>query len=95
MMGRVAQDILKAIADERFGITSHAAERLRKRLVPAWQAVDATASAQCLRERPNDHPFPVAEFEIVLPDGTKAKCVRSWRITTRSAMLVTLHFYDQ
>lgn len=94
-MGRIASDILAAIAEGRYAIGMHAAGRLRLRRIPAWQAVAATLDAKFLKEDAAAQPNPKAEFELLLADGASAHAVWSWLAEDRSSLLVTVHFYER
>lgn len=93
-MGEIFRKVREALAEDGYVFTRHATHRLRRRHIPAWQAVALTLEGTLLRERPNDEPFPVAEVEIRLADGTKAKCVWSWSEHDGMARLVTVHYFQ-
>lgn len=94
-MGALFELIRRAIADEQYIISVHAAMRLRQRRVPAWQVAGATGEGRLLRERPKDRPNPVVEVEILLADGTSALAVWAWLAPDATAKLVTLHYFDR
>ncbi len=93
-MGRLFQDIKQAVAEERYIIGRHANERLRKRLIPAWQVVSGLETGTLLVERPDARPNPAAEVQQLLADGTPVKAVWAWMADERVAKLVTVHFFD-
>lgn len=72
----------------------HANWRLRKRGIPAWQAVAGLGGARLLRERPRDRPNPVIEVEQLLADGTPIKAVWAWMKADEAAKLLTVHYLD-
>jgi hypothetical protein len=94
-LSALADNIRKAIRDERFVFGAHADERLRERRVVGWQVVDGMGAAKLLRERLREKPNPIAEFELVLADGTPLKAIWSWIAVDRTAKLVTVHFFDR
>ncbi len=93
-MGELFRNITDALAREQFLFTRHATHRLRRRHIPGWQAVSLTMEGRLIRERPDDEPLPVAEVEILLADGTRAKAVWSWSKKDGTARLVTVHFIE-
>lgn len=94
-MGKLADSILSAVATERILISSHADDMFRERGVVAWQVVECMADARLLLERPRSHPNPVAEFELLLADGTPVKAVWAYIAQLNVAKLVTVHFFDR
>ena len=93
-MNTLPQNIKAAVDREDYLITEHAGRRLDKRCIPDWQVVAGVEAAMVLRERPYDLPFPVVEFEQVLPDGTPVKTVWSWVAESGVANLVTAHYFN-
>lgn len=89
------EQIRDAIADERYLIGLHAAERLDERGIPDWQVVAAMTGATLILERPHNRPNPSIEARILLPDGTAAKAVWAWIAGLRAAKLVTVHYFDE
>ncbi|MEM6554112.1 MAG: DUF4258 domain-containing protein [Planctomycetota bacterium] len=75
--------------------TAHADLRLRERQIETWQVEAAVAEAELIRERPDDRPLPAVEMRLLLPDGTPCKAVWSWLPASRTAKLVTVHFFDR
>jgi hypothetical protein len=57
-----------------------------------WQIVGAIDDAVLIRERPDNVPNPIAEFEQTLADGTRVKVVWAWIPAAGTAKLVTVHF---
>lgn len=94
-MGRLFDEIKQAIANDRYVIGQHAAERLDERGIAEWQVVAAFASGRLLSERTNTRPNPSIEVEELLADGTEVKVVWSWLSLSRVAKLVTVHFFDE
>ena len=93
-MNTLPQNIKDAIDREDYLLTEHAAGQLDKRNIPDWQVIAGMEDAVVLRERPNDSPFPVVEFEQALPDGTPVKTVWSWMAALEVANLVTVHYFN-
>ncbi len=93
-MGQLYQDIKQAVTEERYVIGRHANERLRKRLITAWQILSGVETGTLLVERSNATPNPVVEVQQELADGTPVKTVWAWVADGRIAKLVTVHFFD-
>ena len=94
-MSALADNIRQAIHDERYVFGAHADQRLRERGILGWQVVAGMDTAKVIRERPNNIPNPVVEFESILPDGTPFKMVWAWISAEHTAKLVTVHFLDR
>ena len=94
-MGDVARAILTAVRAERFAFSVHATIRLRQRRIRPWQVIAGTLDGILIVERPESPPNPIAEFEITLPDGVRAKAVWAWLPEDDSAKLVTIHLFDR
>ena len=94
-MGKLLDQIRRAVADNRYLIGEHAGERLDERGIPDWQVVEALAEASLIVERPAAKPNAAVEVEQVLPDGTTVKAVWSWLPRSRAAKLVTVHYFDK
>lgn len=94
-MGRLTDDIRSAVAEGRYVLSLHAAQRLRERRVVEWQIADGLRTAAVLSERSSDRPNPSIEVEQSLPDATPVKVIWSWLATSRLARLVTVHFIDR
>lgn len=94
-MGKLADDIRRAVREERYGFGYHAQKRLRERRIMGWQVVQGMDGAKLLTEREDGIPFPVAEFEQELADGMPIKAVWAWIAATQEAKLVTVHFYPR
>ena len=60
-----------------------------------WQVIQGVEGARLLLEREAGIPFPVAEFEEELADGTPIKAVWAWIAASQEAKLVTVHFYPR
>ncbi len=67
----------------------------RDRGIALWQVIAGIPEAQLLIERPRSLPHPVAEYELILPDGTPVKAVWSYIAPLDVAKLVTVHFFDR
>ena len=48
-----------------------------------------------LAERPDGVPHAVAEFKLLLPDGSEIKAVWAFLPMSRQAKLVTVHFLEE
>ena len=91
-MGQLADNIRKAVRDNRYVIGDHADERLKERRIMDWQVIAGLEDARLLTEREDSLPNPTAEFEASLADGTPIKAVWAWISRLRMAKLVTVHF---
>lgn len=94
-MGRLFDTIRTTVADGRYVVGQHAAERLDERGVLEWQVVDGVEDGSLLVERPDDLPNPAVEVRQVLADGTEVKAVWSYIVSADVAKLVTVHFFDE
>lgn len=94
-MGRLWDVIRALVADDRYLVGEHAAERLEERRIMEWQAVAGLATAHLIAERPAAKPHPIVEVSELLPDGTEFKAVWSHLQQSGVAKLVTVHFFDQ
>jgi hypothetical protein len=87
--------IRQLVADEKYLVGQHAAERLEERGIMEWQAVAGLDDGVLLVERPDASPNPAVEVREVLPDGTEFKAVWSYLAESGVAKLVTVHFFDR
>ena len=94
-MGRLFDTIRVLVAEEKYLVGEHAAERLEERGIMEWQAVAALASGELEAEKPKANPNPAVEVREILPDGTEFKAVWSHLRGSGVAKLVTVHFYDE
>lgn len=94
-MGKLYQTIYQLIADGRYVVGQHAAERLEERGIMEWQAVAGVDDGVLIAERPRGKPNPAIEVKEVLPDGTEFKAVWSHLQQSGVAKLVTVHFFDE
>src|SRR5437870_173787 len=80
-----------ARSDMSLGVTRTiacvSAEFRRGRLFPA-------CDGKLLVERPKASPNPIVEVRQALADGTTFKAVWAWLRLSRSAKLVTIHFFE-
>ena len=83
------------MADDRYVVGEHAAERLEERGIMEWQAVAGLAGAVLIAERRDAKPNPAVEVSELLPDGTEFMAVWSHLRQSGVAKLVTVHFFDQ
>ncbi len=82
------------VANERYVVGQHAAERLEERDVLEWQVVVGVADAALIADHPKATPNPTVELAESLPDGTAVKAVWSYLRQSGVAKLVTVHFFD-
>jgi len=94
-VGQLFDRIRAAVEADRYAVALHAAQRLRERRVPQWQAVSGLRDATLLAERPRARPNPCVEVEQVLADGTPVKAVWAWLPYDQAAKLVTLHYLNR
>jgi hypothetical protein len=93
-MGQLFDTVRKPVAEDKYLIGEHAAERLEERGIMAWQVVAGVADAELIAERPLAAPNPAVELSESLVDGTPIKCVWSHLRQSGVAKLVTVHFFD-
>ena len=94
-MAQLFDLIRQLVAEERYVVGEHAAERLEERGIMEWQAVAALEEGELIAERPDATPNPAVEVREVLPDGTEFKAVWSHLRQSGVAKLVTVHFFDR
>jgi hypothetical protein len=94
-MGKLFDQIRKAVREEKFIVSNHADDRLRERSIELWQILAGLDGANLLSERPGDKPHPSVEVLLNLADGTPVKVVWSWVDFNGVAILVTVHFIDR
>lgn len=94
-MGKIHRTILGLVAEERYVVGEHAAERLDERGLLEWQAVAGLAEGMLIREKPRDKPHPTIEVREMLPGGAEFKAVWSHLRRVGVAKLVTVHFFDE
>lgn len=94
-MERLFNVICRLVADGRYVVGEHAAERLEDRGILEWQAVAGLTGARLIAERREAKPNPVIEASELLPDGTEFVAVWSHLRRSGVAKLVTVHFFDQ
>jgi hypothetical protein len=93
-VGQLFENIRSLIAEGRYVVGEHAAERLDERGILEWQVVDGMDDGDLLLERPNASPNPAVEVEVTLADGTQVKAIWSLLASADLAKLVTVHFFD-
>lgn len=74
-MGQLFETIRTLVANGRYVIGQHAAERLDERGVLEWQVVDGIGDGSLIVERPNASPNPAVEVRQLLADGSEIKAV--------------------
>lgn len=94
-MAQLFDVIRQLVAEERYVIGEHAAERLEERGIMEWQAVAALEDGELIAERPDATPNPAVEVRELLPDGAEFKAVWSHLRLSGVAKLVTVHFFDR
>ena len=94
-MGRLFNTIQQLVAEEKYVVGEHAAERLEERGIMEWQAVAALADGELISERLKSKPNPTVEVRECLPDGTEFKAVWAHLLRSGVAKLVTVHFFDR
>ena len=94
-MGQLFRTIQHLVAEDKYLVGEHAAERLEERGIMEWQAVAAMANGELILERPRAKPNPAIEVREILPDGTEFKAVWSHLRRSGVAKLVTIHFFDR
>ena len=93
-MGQLFDVIRQLVAEERYIVGQHAAERLEERDIMEWQVVAGMEASELIAERPDAMPNPAVEVRESLPDGTEYKAVWSHLRQTGVAKLVTVHFLN-
>ncbi|MBN1346724.1 MAG: DUF4258 domain-containing protein [Phycisphaerae bacterium] len=94
-MGELFDQIRKAVAERRYLIGVHAANRLEERNIPDWQVVVGLPDGELVRERPHDKPNAAVEVSELLADGTPVTAVWSWLPRLQIAKLVTVYYLDR
>jgi hypothetical protein len=89
------QTIQRLVAEEKYVVGQHAAERLEERGIMEWQAIVGLADGELIVERPKAKPNPAIEVVETLPDGVEFKAVWSHLRQSGVAKLVTVHFFDE
>jgi hypothetical protein len=92
-MGQLFEKIRQLVADEKYVVGDHAAERLAERGIMEWQVVAGLEDGELTAERPDATPNPAVEVRESLPDGTEFKAVWSYLGQSDVAKLVTVHFF--
>jgi hypothetical protein len=95
LVGRLFETIRTLVAQSRYVVGQHAAERLDERGILEWQVVDGIESGILIIERPDATPNPAVEVRQSLADGSEIKAVWSYLIAANVAKLVTVHFSDE
>ena len=95
VMGQFFNIIRQLVAEEKYVVGQHAAERLEERGIMEWQAVVGLDDGELIVERQDAIPNPVVEVREVMPDGTEFKAVWSHLRQSGVAKLVTVHFFDR
>lgn len=94
-MSDLLDTIRRLVAEDRYLIGQHAAERLEERGIMEWHAVAGLEDGVLVADRPDATPNPAVEVREVLPDGTEFKAVWSYLARSGVAKLVTVHFFDR
>ena len=93
-MGRLFDQIKRAVRKDRFVVGWHADERCEERSVTDWQIVSGLEEAELVRERPRSKPNPSVVVRQLLEDGSEIEAIWSWLASTGEAKLVTVYFRD-
>lgn len=93
-MGRLWEQILPAVMEDRFLVSLHADERCEERGVTEWRLVAGIERAELVSERPASRPNPSVIVRQELADGTTVEVIWAWLPETRRAKLVTVYFRD-
>ena len=94
-MGELYDTIRRLVAEEKYVIGEHVAERLEERGIMEWQVIVGLEHGELIAERSDATPNPLAEVRESLPDGTEFKAVWSHLGHSGVAKLVTVHFFDR
>ena len=94
-MGKLWDQIRRAVSDEFFVVGDHADERMRERRIELWQVVGEIDDARLIVEREGDLPYPTAVVEQSLADGTRIRVVWAWLQRRQLAKLVTVHLIQR
>ena len=94
-MGQLFATIRRLVAEDKYVIGKHAAERLEERGIMEWQVVAGLDDGELLTERPDALPNAAVEVRETLADGTEFKAVWSYLRQSGVAKLVTTHFFDE
>ena len=94
-MGHLFPTIRGLVADDKYVVGKHAAERLEERGIMEWQVIAALAEGELLAERCDASPNPIVGVLESLPDGTEFKAVSSHLRRSGVAKLVTAYFFDE
>jgi hypothetical protein len=76
-MGQLFDAIRQLVAEEKYVVGQHAAERLEERGIMEWQVVAGLGDGDLIAERPDAVPNAAVEVREFLPDGTQFKAVWS------------------
>ena len=93
-MGRLFEQIKRAVREDRFLVAWHADERCEERGVTDWQIVSGLREAELVRERTRSKPNPSVVVRQFLPDGSEVEVIWSWLERDNKAKLVTVFFRD-
>src|ERR1700691_2948793 len=94
-MGQLFNTLRQLVAEEKYVVGLHAAERLEERGIMEWQVVAGLVDGELILERPDAAPNPCVEVRELLPDGTEFKVIWSYLRQSDVAKLVTVHFFDE
>ncbi len=90
-MGKLWDQIRRAVEEEFFVVGDHADDRMRERMIELWQVVGEIDDAILVAEREGDLPNPTVVVEQFLADGTPIRVVWAWLPRRQLAKLVTVH----
>lgn len=72
-MGQLFGTIRQLVAEEKYVVGEHAAERLEERGIMEWQAVAALADGELLAEKPGPNPTPPSRCARASPTGRSSR----------------------
>ena len=94
-MGRLFDDIRKAVREDRYFFSWHADEHCEEREISGWQVVAGLEDSILVEERFQTQPNPSVVVHQILADGTEVEVIWSWLDSSRKAKLVSVYFKDQ
>ena len=94
-MAQLFATIRRLVAEDKYVVGKHAAERLEERGIMEWQAVAGLDDGRLITERLDALPNATVEVCETLPDGTEFKAVWFYLRQSGVAKLVTVHFFDE
>lgn len=93
-MEKVEKQIIAAVRNGRWVVSSHADDRLAERQIETWQVVEGFDDGETILVNPDAIPNPKILRRQSLPDGTEVVVVWSYDHAARVAKLVTVYFEE-